>query len=72
MTQPKQRGGRRTPGPGKTMGAPRKERPAGSSSRLLPLWATQEQWDWLLDALPSDTVERTEWVMAKIAEESQP
>ena len=67
MTQPKQWGGRR---PNQTGRKP-KERPEGSSARLLPMWATQEQWDKLLDNLPKDTAERTAWLLAKIAE-SQP
>jgi hypothetical protein len=66
MTQPKQRGGRRAPGPGKTMGAPKKERPAGSTKRLLAFHANQEQWDLILDGVTSDTTERTAWIIEMI------
>jgi hypothetical protein len=66
MTEPKQWGGRRHNQTGRTP----KERPEGSSKRLLPLWATQEQWDWLLDNLPGDTTERTELIINLITKEN--
>lgn len=54
--QPSSWGGRRTPGPGKLLGRPAKNRPG--RRRLLALWCTEEEWDALLQLLPEDTRER--------------
>jgi hypothetical protein len=62
MTEPKQWGGRRHNQTGRTP----KERPEGSSKRLLAFHATQEQWDLILDGVTSDTTERTAWIIEMI------